>query len=90
MTTIVSYSDFRRNLSDYIDFVNKKEGVVKIRDEKRGKIIAQLITPKKEEFDWDSYMKFLDGFEPIFTDNDIEKIKRQRGMGLERRKRLNW
>lgn len=90
MATTVTVSKFRENLSKYIDLVNEKGKRVDIVDGRKGKVMATLTRKKKKEFDWDAYMKFLKNFKPVFTDKDVEDIKKAREATNKRMKELNW
>lgn len=64
MTYIVSIADFRQNLSDY--FIKIREGhEVKVKDEKRGEIIATLVPEKK--FDPVAFGRALHRAAGVFT-----------------------
>lgn len=90
MTTVVSYSEFRKNMAAYLDLVREEGHVVKIKDAKRGKIIAEVKAPSEAQFDWDAHMKFMENFKPVFTDKDVEQIKELRRKDRERIKKSNW
>jgi len=61
MNIVVSISDFRNNLSDYIDLIGAGEKDILVKDEKKNKVVGVFFVPKKEEFDWDEYVKFVKG-----------------------------
>jgi antitoxin (DNA-binding transcriptional repressor) of toxin-antitoxin stability system len=58
MTTVVSFTDFRENLSKYLAFI-ASGNKVEINDAKKDKKLVTLIAEKEEKIDWDSYMKFI-------------------------------
>ncbi|OGG13487.1 hypothetical protein A2773_03185 [Candidatus Gottesmanbacteria bacterium RIFCSPHIGHO2_01_FULL_39_10] len=64
MTITVSISDFRQNISDYLEQV-KTGDIIILKDEKRGKEIAQ-ITGKKE-FDSKRFWATLKKHAGMFT-----------------------
>lgn len=59
MNVVVSISDFRNNLSDYIDLVGKGDKDVLVKDEKKDRVVGVFSIPKEDEFDWDEYIKFV-------------------------------
>lgn len=59
MNVIVSISDFRNNLSDYIDLIGRGDKEVLVKDEKKDEVVGVFSVPKKEEFNWDKYMIFV-------------------------------
>lgn len=64
MTLIVSISQFRQNIADYI--VKAKEGhTILLKDEKKGQQIAQLVGRK--EFNPQTFEKALRAASGIFT-----------------------
>lgn len=87
MTLAVSYTDFRDNLSDHLDYLKRGNKVI-IRDAKKGRDILTLVAEKNEEFDWDSHMKWIKTFKPVFTDRGIEDIKRLRRADRKRLQEL--
>ena len=56
MTWTVSISDFRNNLSDYLEKVKLGDSLI-IKDEKKGEEIVEVVPKKK--FDVDKYLKTL-------------------------------
>jgi len=58
MNYTVSYTDFRKNMSDYADMAIAGKSVT-VRDEKRGIPIFKIVKADKEDFDWDEYVKFV-------------------------------
>lgn len=61
MTTTVSYSEFRKNLSKYIDLLHKDGAKVSLEDARTGKKLITLgKVDDKADFDWDEYMKLLE------------------------------
>lgn len=89
MTTVVSYSDFRNNLSEYLGLLNAGHQVV-IKDAKKGKVIASLVTKKEKPFNWDEQIKWARNMKPIFTSEDVERIKQLRGRSKKRLAGLDW
>jgi len=75
MTTTVTVSKFRENLSKYIDLVNEKGKRVDIVDGRKGKVMATLTKKKKKEFDWDAYMKFVEslGGSGLFVSDEKDR-----------------
>ncbi|OGM13168.1 hypothetical protein A2V80_01075 [Candidatus Woesebacteria bacterium RBG_16_39_8b] len=91
MTTTVTVSKFRENLSKYIDLVNEKGKVVDIVDGRKGKVLATLTKKKKKEFDWDAYMKFVESLGRsglLASKKDEEMRKRLRNATNEKMKEL--
>lgn len=64
MTTVVSISDFREKISDYLDQVARGDIVI-IKDEKRNRELAQ-VTGRKQ-FDPVEYRKMLKRVAGTFT-----------------------
>lgn len=64
MTLFVSVSDLRNNISDYLERVTRGTRLI-IRDEKRGKMIAQIT--KSQTFDKDAYEKAMRKAAGVFT-----------------------
>ena len=91
MTTTVTVSKFRENLSKYIDLVNEKGKRVDIVDGRKGKVMATLTKKKKKEFDWDEYMKFVESLGRsglLASKKDEEMRKRLRDATNEKMKEL--
>lgn len=90
MNVVVSISDFRNNLSDYIELIRDGRRSVEVNDEKKDRVVGVFAAKKEEKFDWDEYMMFLKNFKPVFTDEDVRQIKRLRKATDKRLKELNW
>ena len=92
MTTTVTVSEFRENLSKYIDLVQEKKRKVDIVDGRKGKVLATLVKKKKKEFDWDGYMKFVRSLKgsKLFTDEDVKDMRDAREATNKRLKNLDW
>lgn len=87
MNVVVSISDFRNNLSDYIDLIGRGDKEVLVKDEKKDEVVGVFSIPKKEEFDWDEYIKFvksLAGSGLLASKKDEEARKRFRDSFNER------
>ena len=56
MNTIVSVSDFRDNLTDYLELLQTGSKVV-IKDARKDKTIVELTSSTPKKFDWDAYLK---------------------------------
>lgn len=89
MNYLVSVSDFRKNMPDYFDLAMAGKTVT-VNDEKRGVNLVKIIKADEHEFDWDEYMKFIENFEPVFTDEDVKSISTQRKKSRNRMKRVDW
>ena len=90
MTTTVTVSEFRENLSKYIDLVNEKGKEVRVIDGRKGKVLGKFVKEKKKEFDWDAYMKFVEslgGSGLLASKEDEEARKKFRKTFNERFKR---
>ena len=94
MTTTATVSEFRENLSKYIDLVNEKGKKIHIIDGRKGKVLAEIRKPskkpKKKEFDWDKHMEFVRNFKPIFTNEDVKQLKKGRQADEKRFRELKW
>lgn len=64
MTLTVSISEFRNNLSDYLEKVSGGTRLL-VRDEKKNKLVAEVIG--RQEFDPEAYQQTLDKATGIFT-----------------------
>ena len=64
MTLTVSISEFRNNLSDYLDKVSTGTRLL-IKDERKAKLVAEVVG--KKEFDPVSFEKTLRGVGEVFT-----------------------
>lgn len=58
MTTVVSFTDFRDNLSTHLDYLKKGNKII-IKNAKKGKDVVTLVAEKEKEFDWDEYINFV-------------------------------
>ena len=58
MITNVSFTEFRNNLSDYIDLL-KNGGEISVEDAKKGKKIVTLIAKKERKFNFAEHVKFV-------------------------------
>lgn len=56
MNTIVSVSDFRDNLTDYLGLLQTGNKIV-IKDARKDKTIVELTSSTPKKFDWDTYLK---------------------------------
>ncbi|MEK7111016.1 MAG: hypothetical protein AAB856_00320 [Patescibacteria group bacterium] len=56
MNTIVSVSDFRDNLTDYLGLLQTGNKIV-IKDARKDKTIVELTSSTPRNFDWDTYLK---------------------------------
>ena len=91
MTTVVTYSEFRDNLSKYINVLKKKGSEVVLKDGRNGREVIRLKkADKKDKFDWDEHTNWIKNFKPIFTDRDVKQIKEVRRKSRERTKKLDW
>ena len=59
MNVVVSISDFRNNLSDYIDLIREGDKSVEVVDKKKDMVVGLFVAKKEKEFNWDEYMKFI-------------------------------
>lgn len=80
MNYIVSFTDFRKNISKFSDMVNMGKTVT-VNDEKRGISMFKIVKADEDNFDWDDYMKFIEkiggsGF--LSSDANIKSMKRFR------------
>lgn len=60
MTTTVTVSKFRENLSEYLEFLTKEGNKVKITDGRKGRVLTTLTKVKEKEFNWDEHAKFIE------------------------------
>lgn len=56
MNIVVSVSDFRNNLVDYLQLLHEGKRIV-IKDARKDKLILELTASKPSSFDWDSYIR---------------------------------
>ena len=86
MSVIVSISDLRNNIAQYLEQVTKGTRVL-VRDEKRNKIIAQI--SQNSSFDSVAYEKVLRKAAGIFTaDNHPEWGSKENVVNWLRKTRL--
>ena len=92
MTTTVTVSEFRNNLSKYLDILSKKDAKVELVDGRKKKPILRIIKDTEPDFDWDEYMQFVKSMKgsKIFTDKDVRGMKKVREATNKRLKNLNW
>ena len=64
MTITTSISDFRQNISDYLEKA-RSGTTIEVRDKKKGRLIAEL--KGKKEFDPVAFGKALDKAAGVFT-----------------------
>lgn len=64
MTIVVSISQFRQNIADYISKAQSGHTII-LKDEKKGQEIAHVVTPK--QFDPDTFSKALEQASGVFT-----------------------
>lgn len=64
MTITVSISQFRQNISDYLEKA-KAGNIIVLKDEKKGEEVAQVVG--KKQFDLDSFKKTLRKVAGTFT-----------------------
>ena len=57
MTTTVTVSEFRNNLSKYLDLLVKKNSKVKLIDGRKGNVKLTLTNVVEDEFDWNKHLK---------------------------------
>lgn len=81
MTITVQISDFRNNISDYIDQMITSQGVINV---KRGNVVVAKILPqikpKSEETDW---FDFWDGLEKIWATQPKSNKKTDYSMRID-------
>jgi hypothetical protein len=87
LTTTVTVSEFRDNLSKYIDLLVRRKKVVKLVDGRKGKIIANLVHKKKKNFDWDEYMNFVESLagSGLLASKEDEKARERIRKATDRR-----
>lgn len=56
MNTIISVSDFRNNLTNYLELLQTGNKVV-IKNAKKDKTVVELMSSAPPEFDWDAYLE---------------------------------
>ncbi len=81
MTTTVTVSEFRNNLSKYLDLLVKRGIRVKLIDGRKGEVKATLANIKEDEFDREEWIKFvlsLGGSGLLASKKDEEARKRFR------------
>jgi len=89
MITTVSFTDFRENLSEYLSLL-ARGNEIEINDAKKNQKLLTLVVKKEKDFDWNSYMKFIKNFKPVFTDEDVRGINKAKRATNKRLKELNW
>ena len=77
MTRTVTVSEFRDNLSYYLDLLKKKVAI-SVTDGRKGIVLVNLVHKDEPEFDWDKHMKWIKNMKPFLTDKDLKDMKRFR------------
>lgn len=73
MNYTVSFTDFRKNISNYADMANSGKSVT-VNDEKRGIPMFKIVKADEDNFDWDKYMSWMENFTPFLTDGDVKSM----------------
>lgn len=58
MTTTVSFTNFRDNLSDHLDYLKAGNSIV-IRNAKKDEDVLTLMAKKEDVFDWKTHIKWV-------------------------------
>lgn len=77
MTYKVSITDFRNNLTNYIDLALSGKNVT-VRDEKKGVDLVKIIKADEELFDWNEYLNWINNFKPFLSGKGIASMKKFR------------
>ncbi|EKE05754.1 MAG: hypothetical protein ACD_19C00182G0082 [uncultured bacterium] len=77
MNYTVSFTDFRKNISNYADMVNAGKSVT-VNDEKKGIPLFKIVRADEDNFDWDKYMSWMENFTPFLTDSDVKSMSKFR------------
>lgn len=89
MTYTVTVSEFRQNLSHYLELLRNKAKVT-VTDGRKGDVLVKLTDQVDEEFDMKAHLKWAKNLKPVFTDNDLVQIKANRKKSNKRLRNLNW
>lgn len=77
MNYTVSYTDFRKNISNYADMASSGKSVT-VNDEKRGIPMFKIVKADEDNFNWDKYMLWMENFTPFLTDGDVKSMNKFR------------
>jgi hypothetical protein len=77
MTKTVTVSEFRDNLSYYLDLLKKKVAI-SVTDGRKGMVLVNLVHRDEPGFDWDAHMKWIKNMKPFLTDGDLKDMKKFR------------
>ncbi len=89
MTYKVSITDFRNNLTNYIDLALAGKNVT-VRDEKKGVDLVKITKADQEDFNWDEHLKWMENFKPILKEVDVKDYEKRRKKTKMRLKKYNW
>lgn len=73
-TIMLTATQARTQFFDLIEAAFQQGQIAKIT--RHGRVVAEIRPP--EAFDYDRYLALLKNFKPIFTDEDVEMIKKVR------------
>jgi len=77
MTKTVTVSEFRDNLSYYLELLKKKVAI-SVTDGRKGTVLVNLVHKDEPEFDWDAHIKWIKNMKPFLTDEDLKDVKKFR------------
>lgn len=87
----VNIVTFRKNLAEYLKLAEYRGESIKVVDDKRKKVVAELNPPKKEE-SWEEYMAFVDSmfgaWKDLPEDKNRKALKRAGVRKLRKLKRV--
>ena len=77
MSTIIYFSEFRENLTDYLALMKDKGEKLIIKDGRSGKIIANLKNSDSLDFDWEDQINDVKKFagKGYFTNDKKDRKK---------------
>ncbi|OGM77649.1 hypothetical protein A2188_01390 [Candidatus Woesebacteria bacterium RIFOXYA1_FULL_43_9] len=78
MTTKVTFTEFRNDLSTYLSLMINEGRKVEITDGRTGKTLLKIIKDDEPDLDWDSHLQKLEGMKPFITDKDVKGMKKAR------------
>jgi antitoxin (DNA-binding transcriptional repressor) of toxin-antitoxin stability system len=90
MNLTVSVSDFRNNLTDYLELLREGEKVV-IKDARKDKTKVELTASEPSGFNWDNYLKEVKKLagSGLFVADEVDRRKFRRNFNRRLRAAAN-
>ena len=90
MNLTVSVSDFRNNLTDYLELLREGKKVV-IKDARKDKTKVELTASEPSGFNWDNYLKEVKKLagSGLFVADEVDRRKFRRNFNCRLRAAVN-